>query len=426
MQYSKTFNILTIKIMKIFKFMTLALVAMLGFNSCSEDCDHEFIEVDYSKDLVGTWTCFTANYAEALVIKADGSVVSTGVENGEYWDGVKGSIKTTNNKMTLLFEDNDNYEGRFEMICGEAFTIFDENGKHLTYRYCANDLADEVLGMWVCNDGLPGEEKDFAITTYSDNGKMTMTTQTTPEAFIPTDFVNVDVDYKVVGDLKFHIVPNLSTVARIVYTPNGTSLGDILTQTIHILPENSNDLVEISSTFLRIKQNLELENKNYDYSNIYVTNVKAKDAEFEFAGQTLNLATMDGRILDKMMKTLLFNVSFPSSEQIIYNYHYNGENVPMPSPIVVEGNKMTIKKSVSNPIFKDIDVWTFQDQDNTQMHMYMPVSSFENFLANTAVEMMVNEGKLDLNNTEKVAEIYAAVADAIETINVSFIFKTAK
>ena len=135
---------------------------------------------------------------------------------------------------------------------------------------------------------------------------------------------------------------------------------------------------------------------------------------------------MDGRILDKMMKNLLFNVSFPSSNEIVYNYHYNGENIPMPATIVVEGNKMTIKKSVSNPIYKDIDVWTFQDQDNTQMHMYMPTYAFENFLANTAVEMMAQNGELDLNDAEAVAAIYNGVADAIETINVSFIFKAAK
>ena len=62
MQDSKTFNILTIKIMKIFKFMTLALAAMLGFTACenecehdlNKECNHDFIEHDYSKDLVGT------------------------------------------------------------------------------------------------------------------------------------------------------------------------------------------------------------------------------------------------------------------------------------------------------------------------------------------------------------------------------------
>ena len=42
---------------KIFKFMILALVAMCGFASCSEDCDHEFAVVDYSEELVGLWTC---------------------------------------------------------------------------------------------------------------------------------------------------------------------------------------------------------------------------------------------------------------------------------------------------------------------------------------------------------------------------------
>ena len=416
--------------MKIFKFLAIALVAMLGFTACDKDCDHDFIEVDHSKDLVGTWTCLTADYAEALVIKADGSVVSTGVENGEYWDGVKGSIKTINNKMTLLFEDNDNYEGRFEMICGEAFTIFDENGKHLTYRYCANDLSDEIVGMWVCHEGLPGVENDMAIFSYAEDGKMTMTTQASE--FIPADFVNVVCDYKVVGDILFTNVPNgnasegnaFCQPLRIAYTANGTTLGDIFTQTLYAPTENGT--VYLSSTFLRVKQSLDLADNSYDYSNIYVTNVKAKDTEFEFAGQTLNLATMDGSILDKMMKNLLFNVSFPSADKIVYNYHYNGENVPVPSPIVVDGNKMTIKKSVNNPACKDIDVWTFQDQDNTQMHMYMPVKSFENFLANTAVEMMANEGKLDLNDAAAVKAIFDEVEAAIETINVSFIFKTAK
>ena len=165
--------------MKIFKLMVIALVAMIGLNSCSEDCDHDFIEVDHSKDLVGTWTCLQADYAEALVINADGSVVSTGVKNGEYWEDVKGKIKT-------------------------------------------------------------------------------------------------------------------------------------------------------------------------------------------------------------------------------------------------------IKKSVSNPVYKDIDIWTFQDQDNTQMHMYMPTYAFENFLANTAVEMMAQNGGLDLNDTNAVAAIFNGVENAIETINVSFIFKATK
>ena len=40
--------------MKNFKFLAIALVAMLDFIACEKDCDHDFIEVDHSKDLVGT------------------------------------------------------------------------------------------------------------------------------------------------------------------------------------------------------------------------------------------------------------------------------------------------------------------------------------------------------------------------------------
>lgn len=416
--------------MKIFKILAVALVATLGFTACDKECGHDFIEYDHSKDLVGTWTCLTADYAEALVINADGSVVSTGVEDGRYWEDVRGNIKTVNNKMTMTFEDDDNWEGRFEMVAGVAFTIYEENGESFTFRYCANDLADEVVGMWVCNDGLAEEENDMVIMSYSTEGKVTMTTPAS--TFVPTDFVNQVFDYKVVGDLLFKMFPkeNLSEganpylVSRLTYSPNGTSLGDVLIENQHTPTKNG--VMELTFSFLRIKQYLELPGMKYDYSNIYVTNVKATDAEFEFAGQTLNLANMDGKFLDKMMKNLLFNVSFPSAEEIVYNYHYNGETVPMPSPIVVDGNKMTIKKSVNNPAYKDIDVWTFQDQDNTQMHMYMPTYAFENFLANTIVEMMSNEGKLDLSDAEAVAAIYDAVTEAIETINVSFIFKAAK
>ena len=85
---------------------------------------------------------------------------------------------------------------------------------------------------------------------------------------------------------------------------NGNALGDILIFNQSIIQGDGE--IENTSTYLRIKQSLDLANNSYDYSNIYVTNVKAKDAEFEFAGQTLNLATMDGSILDKMMKNLLF------------------------------------------------------------------------------------------------------------------------
>ena len=406
--------------MKIFKLMAIALVAMFGFSSCNKDCGHDFIEVDYSKDIVGAWSHFANGSAEALVINADGSVVSAGVLNGAYWEK-NGTVEIKANKMTLTFEDGDKWDGRFEMVAGKALAFVNEGiGLRITYDYCANDLADEVVGMWVCNESDNG----MLIRTFTEDGKVKFTGFSPEEGMY---FLNSDDTYKVFGDVLFITskIDGVSTCigSKMAYSHDGTSLGDILVNYVY-LP--SGDSVKETTSWLRIKQHLELANNSYDYNNIYVTNVKAKDAEFEFAGQTLNLANMDGRILDKMMKTLLFNVSFPSADKIVYNYHYNGENVPMPSPIVVDGNKMTIKKSVNNPACKDIDVWTFQDQDNTQMHMYMSVKSFENFLANTVVEMLANDGKLDLNDAAAVKAIFDQVEAAIETINVSFIFKTAK
>ena len=399
--------------MKIFKFMTLALVAMLGFSSCSEDCDHEFIEVDYSKDLVGTWTCLTADYAEALVIKADGSVVSTGVENGEYWDGVKGSIKTTNNKMTLLFEDNDNYEGRFEMICGEAFTIFDENGKHLTYRYCANDLADEIVGMWIATTG-----PYMSVEVFNEDGSAIYT------GFVPESeemAVTSVTSYKVVGDLQFHTVAEDNStyvVHRLIYSPSSqTSLGEIMTWQVD---EN------ISFPRLRVKQSLDLAGKKYDYIKTFVSNVKGLDKDINFMGFEFNFAKMDGVKLDKMLKTLLFAVEFPTADSIKYSCHYNGEYMALTAPIAVDGNKMTVKMSDKDAAYKDIDLYTFQDADCSQMHMYMPTYAFINFFGNMQATMMSQMGQLDLTNAEAVKAVFDSIDEAVETINVSFVMTRAK
>ena len=141
------------KSMKNFKIMMIALVAMVGFISCEQPDTDGY---DHSADLVGTWTYLTENYAEALIIKDDGSVVSYGVENGEYWENIAGQITVNGGNIKMIFEDDDNFEGHFDVIPGMAFSIHNDNDERYTYQYCANDLADEIVGMWVCNDGLTG------------------------------------------------------------------------------------------------------------------------------------------------------------------------------------------------------------------------------------------------------------------------------
>ena len=68
--------------MKFFKVMMFALMALMVFTGCEKfTCN----DTHAMSELAGTWTCVQPGFAEALVIKADGSVVSTGVENGDYW-----------------------------------------------------------------------------------------------------------------------------------------------------------------------------------------------------------------------------------------------------------------------------------------------------------------------------------------------------
>ena len=278
--------------------------------------------------------------------------------NGEYWEGVKGNIKTVNNKMTLTFEDNDNFEGRFEMLCGEAFTIFEEDGKSFTYRYCTNDFSDEIVGMWVCMQEAFGQEEEMVIQIFDENGIGTFT------GYVPdvNGYIKeAKFNYGVVGNLLITTIednngsPVSSVAIKIDITPNAIEYGDIMA--------TYNPVLNTNSTFLRVKQSLDLAGKKYDYIKTFVTNVDGLDKDINFMGYTFNFAKMDGVKLDKMLKTLLFNVEFPDANTIKYACHYNNEPMSLDAPIVVDGNKMTIKMSTKDAAYKDVDLYTFQDAD---------------------------------------------------------------
>ena len=414
--------------MKKINLLLLSLSALLM--ACFTACENQY-DVDHTAELVGTWTYIRANYAEVLVFNADGTVLSTGVEDGEYWENVAGTYVIKDNVVTMKFENDDNVKGHIDVVPGIAFTVYEKDGENWTFNYCKEDLSDEILGMWVCNDGLPGEEKDMAIITYSENGKMTMTTQASD--IISDDFVKQESDYKVVGNLLFRFLPKDNVpegippyvVSRLIYTPNGTSVGDILTE--QQFANSENGIVEISPSFLRIKQHLDLPGNQYDYMKTFVTNVKGEDKDIPFLNTSFNFAKMDGAIIDKFLKSILFTVEFPEANKIKYSYLLEGQNIVIEAPILVEGNKMTVKMSAINPAYLDVDMYAFQDQDNTQMHWYMHTTSFEKFFANTSVALMLGYGQLDKNDTEAIANVYKTIADAVHSINLSLVMtKTAK
>ena len=412
---------------KIINFCIIAIVAMLGFTSCN-DCDHDFIEVDYSKALVGTWTLMNEGFAEAWVVKADGSVEVTGVLDGEYYE-TKGTVKVKNNKMSYKFDNGDQFEGILEIIPGKCFSLAYESDyqseERVTYNYCANDLADEIVGMWVYQNGTSEIDNDMYVQTYNEDG----TTNKSGWSVAAGDFiVNNTTTYKVVGDLVFYKRPSdiltegmdTYVAASLVYVPNGNSLGDILISTGFAPADKGN--VKVTAPHLRIKQHLDLAGQKYDYIKTFVSNVKGEDKDMDFMGYTFNFAKMDGSGLDKMLKSLLFAVEFPDANTLGYSYQMNGNKETYNSPIVVEGNKMTIKMSAKVPTLKDVVLYTFQDADCSQMHFYMHKTAFVSFYTNMqAMLMAATDAQFDITNAEAVNAIYNNINNAVETINLSLV-----
>ena len=403
--------------------LMFAAVATL-FTACNKD-HNDGGKHDHTADLVGTWTCFTADFAEALVISADGSVVSTGVAFGEYWENVTGNIVVENDHVKMTFEDGDNFEGHFDIIPGVAFSIYNKEGARLTFNYCTNDLADEVVGMWVCNETPSAEENDMLIMNFNENG----TSSFTGYFYGLDDFgANKETSYKVKGDLIIHKQPDVAveygfdqyTVMRMIYTPNATALGDVMSLKAYAkVGENS---IETTTSWLRINQYLDLAGQNYNHIKTFVTNVKGEDKDINFMGYTFNFAKMDGSGLDKMLKSLLFAVEFPNANKLTYSYQMNGNKETYEADIEVEGNKMTIKMSNKVATLKDVVLYAFQDADCSQLHFYMHKTAFVNFYTNMqAMLMKATNEQFDINNAEAVNAIYNEINNAVETINVSLV-----
>ena len=416
--------------MKFFKILFVALVAMCGFNSCSDDCDHDFIEHDFTQDIVGTWTTLNGELAEAMVIKADGSFTTTGVMKGGSLYEEKGTIKVVNNKVTLAFDgDKDTFEGRLELVAGKSMSIvmFNDNDVRLTYDYCENDLSDEIVGMWVCTY-VPWMDADMAVNVYQADGKAFFTGFVGDADF---DYAsNVETTYKVIGNLMFQSNPMSYEGApeylafRMDYSPNGSEYGDVLTNTN--IMAFGDEVIETTASMIRIRQSLDLTGKTYDYISAYVTNAKGKDEDFNITGSTFNMANIKAGDFDMMFRSVLFCVEFPNANTIKQHFLSNGVKTGFETPITVDGNKVTLDMSAGNPAFRKVEMYMFQDANDTQLHIYMPTKSFINYFANLEFVTLLTEGKIDPTDAAAVAKVYADMEARIESINVSFVLKARK
>ena len=417
--------------MKNLKLLVVALVAMFGFIACNKDCGHDFIEHDFTKDIVGTWTSLNGELAEAMIIKEDGSFTTTGVMKGGSMYEEKGTIKVVNNKVTLAFEgDNEEYEGRLEFVAGKSLSIvmFDDNDVRLTYDYCENDLSDEIVGMWVCNDFTTNGDADMMIETFYENGKSTLT------GLLPMDdnyeqILNGATDYQVVGDLLFITIPAekvdgknpLYVADKLIYTPDGTAHGDILTMITY--PKEGGSAA--TSSWLRVKQYLNLDGKVYDYNSAYVSNAKGKDEDFTIGESTFNMSNIKGGDFDIMFRAVLSCFEF-SANSFTYKFRSNDMDIEFATPITVDGNKVTLDMSKMNPACRTVVMHMFQDKDDSQLHMYMHTDAFINYFANVEVATLIAMGEINQTDEAAIAKVFADMEARVESINVSFVLKARK
>ena len=414
--------------------LMLAAVATL-FTACNKDqnCDHDFIEVDYSKDLVGTWTYDAGEQAEAIVIKEDGSFTITGVMKYGALYEEKGSIKVVNNKVTLAYESGDVFEGRLELVAGKSMSIVfnDEYNVRLDYDYCENDLSEEIIGMWVCMDTPADAESEMMIETFYENGKSTLT------GFLPLEgdseqVKNEATDYMVIGDLLFIHIPAdkfgdktpFYVVHKMIYTPNATAMGDIMT--MKSIAKAEGGYVAGTSSWLRVKQYLNLDNKVYDYSSAYVSNVKGKDEDFSILGNTLNIAKIEANDFDMMFRSVLSCFEFDANSMTYRFRRDDGLEMEFDTQFTVDGNKVTLDMSSVNPACRQVKMHMFQDKDDSQLHMYMHTDAFINYFANLNVIALITEGKIAQTDEAAIAKVFADMEARVESINVSFVLKARK
>ena len=335
--------------MKNFKILLMALVAMCGLNSCSEDCDHDFIEHDYTMELVGTWSVLGPDTAEALVIKADGTMEFTAVHDGEFLESTA-RYELSNNRMRIIWDDGTIDEGRLNVVEGSDFSLVIDEGTGAGYyfKYCHEDFSEKLIGSWLLQDGMTSQ-----IWTYHADGTADCVSyyylEEPYQTFLPGT-------YKLVGDIlcetyKYSEDYKLSFGARLSITPEGSPFGDVLALMTATYTEND----EYVANYVRVSPSLDLAGQKYEYFNTSVTNAEGEDKDVPFLNTSFNFAKMDGSIIDKFLKSILFNVEFPDAKTIKYSYLLEGQNVVIEAPIEVEGNKMTLKMSSRHEAYRDVE-----------------------------------------------------------------------
>lgn len=415
--------------MKKLFFYLMATVGLL-FTSCNNnDEENNWISMEYANDLVGTWTTQDSGYAEALVITKDGVVSATGSYKLDYWDDVKGRVILNNNQITLDFEDDDNFNGTFEIAPGDSLVLVNgETGKRTTYQYCTTDYTDIVKGVWTDLMGYVGMENYLTFYNFTDDGYLKNSCLYEDE---DTMTISDPVPYKVIGDLLIRCGEEADTASgvspyviyRLEYEPNyESSTGqkrNVLTLNLDIITKFH--YMDVAISYYRLMDELDVVGKKYDYTKSFITNVKGKNTNFDLMGYRFNFSKIENSKLEEMLEAVQFSIEFPSEDSIQFNYIYNGEPMNMKARMEMDGMKMTVKMSEHDAAYRDVEMYVFQDAYDYHVRMIMKTEGFTNFFANMCIANMAKEGKLDKNDKEAVDSYFTRIDAAIYFINVGFV-----
>lgn len=147
------------------KNLNLILIFVIGLFTLSCACPND---IDYSEDIIGTWVCDNSDWHEVLEFKEDGTIISCGLENDEFWQNVKGTWSLEGNELNLVSEDNDNFSGTIELIAGATLALNEAStGERFIFHMAEPRHFHKFVGTWTVD--MPGYNE---VIHFSEDGKL--------------------------------------------------------------------------------------------------------------------------------------------------------------------------------------------------------------------------------------------------------------
>ena len=145
-------------------------------------------------------------------------------------------------------------------------------------------------------------------------------------------------------------------------------------------------------------------------------------------GNTLNIAKIEANDFDMMFRSVLSCFEFDANIMTYKFRRDDGLEMEFDTQFTAEGNKVTLDMSSVNPACRKVEMYMFQDKDDSQLHMYMYMhtNAFINYFANLDVIALITEGKINQTDEAAIAKVFADMEARVESINVSFVLKARK